>query len=68
MLCMRKGAYFFLLILKILLGKFEMRCAMLCFVFTLMLIGYRGSTREKALSSIIEAFNNTLQHQFVEKK
>ncbi|KAH9755784.1 Interferon-related developmental regulator family protein / IFRD protein family [Citrus sinensis] len=28
----------------------------------------RGSTREKALSSIIEAFNNTLQHQFVEKK
>ncbi|CAL2233953.1 unnamed protein product [Prunus armeniaca] len=28
----------------------------------------RGSTREKALSSIIEAFNSNLQHQFVEKK
>ncbi|XP_044474467.1 interferon-related developmental regulator 1-like [Mangifera indica] len=28
----------------------------------------RGSTREKALASIIEAFNNSLQHQFVEKK
>ncbi|KAL3840484.1 hypothetical protein ACJIZ3_025075 [Penstemon smallii] len=28
----------------------------------------RGSTREGALSSIIEAFNNSLQHEFVEKK
>ncbi|KAL0366271.1 UNVERIFIED_CONTAM: hypothetical protein Sradi_3517200 [Sesamum radiatum] len=28
----------------------------------------RGSTREKALASIIEAFNNSLQHEFVEKK
>ncbi|GFP93732.1 interferon-related developmental regulator 1 [Phtheirospermum japonicum] len=28
----------------------------------------RGSTREKALASIIEAFNNSLQHDFVEKK
>ncbi|XP_039050095.1 interferon-related developmental regulator 1-like isoform X1 [Hibiscus syriacus] len=28
----------------------------------------RGSTREKALASIIEAFNSDLQHQFVEKK
>ncbi|XVF64178.1 hypothetical protein PTKIN_Ptkin09bG0147200 [Pterospermum kingtungense] len=28
----------------------------------------RGSTREKALGAIIEAFNNDLQHQFVEKK
>ncbi|KAK4770512.1 hypothetical protein SAY87_031044 [Trapa incisa] len=28
----------------------------------------RGSTREKALSTIIEAFNNELQHLFVEKK
>ncbi|KAJ4701627.1 Interferon-related developmental regulator like [Melia azedarach] len=28
----------------------------------------RGSTREKALTSIIEAFNSGLQHQFVEKK
>ncbi|XP_022140322.1 interferon-related developmental regulator 1 [Momordica charantia] len=28
----------------------------------------RGSTREKALSSIIENFSNNLQHQFVEKK
>ncbi|XP_039069899.1 uncharacterized protein LOC120216603 isoform X2 [Hibiscus syriacus] len=28
----------------------------------------RGSTREKALSVIIEAFNSNLQHQFVEKK
>ncbi|XP_011074362.1 interferon-related developmental regulator 1 [Sesamum indicum] len=28
----------------------------------------RGSTREKALTSIIEAFNNSLQHEFVEKK
>ncbi|XP_039037887.1 interferon-related developmental regulator 1-like [Hibiscus syriacus] len=28
----------------------------------------RGSTREKALSSIIEAFNSDLQRQFVEKK
>lgn len=28
----------------------------------------RGSTREKALASIIEAFNSNLQHQFVEKK
>ncbi|KAK9270435.1 hypothetical protein L1049_026014 [Liquidambar formosana] len=27
----------------------------------------RGSTREKALSSIVEAFNGNLQHQFVEK-
>ncbi|KAF8406208.1 hypothetical protein HHK36_008293 [Tetracentron sinense] len=28
----------------------------------------RGSAREKALSLIIEAFTNSLQHQFVEKK
>ncbi|CAK7347437.1 unnamed protein product [Dovyalis caffra] len=28
----------------------------------------RGSTREKALAAIIEAFNTNLQHQFVEKK
>ncbi|XP_015900563.3 uncharacterized protein LOC107433737 isoform X1 [Ziziphus jujuba] len=28
----------------------------------------RGSTREKALRSIREAFNNNLQHEFVEKK
>lgn len=28
----------------------------------------RGSTREKALSAIIEAFNSGLQHEFVEKK
>ncbi|XP_062101206.1 uncharacterized protein LOC133807080 isoform X2 [Humulus lupulus] len=28
----------------------------------------RGSTRENALSSIIVAFNNSLQHRFVEKK
>ncbi|XVE95024.1 hypothetical protein REPUB_Repub02eG0060400 [Reevesia pubescens] len=28
----------------------------------------RGSTREKALAVIIEAFNSDLQHQFVEKK
>ncbi|XP_022772916.1 interferon-related developmental regulator 1-like isoform X2 [Durio zibethinus] len=28
----------------------------------------RGSTREKALTVIIEAFNGNLQHQFVEKK
>ncbi|TKY74977.1 Interferon-related developmental regulator 1 [Spatholobus suberectus] len=28
----------------------------------------RGSTREKALSSIIDAFNSNIQHQFVEKK
>ncbi|CAJ1973466.1 unnamed protein product [Sphenostylis stenocarpa] len=28
----------------------------------------RGSTREKALTSIIDAFNNNMQHQFVEKK
>ncbi|KAK6116007.1 hypothetical protein DH2020_008276 [Rehmannia glutinosa] len=28
----------------------------------------RGSTREKALASIIEAFNSSLQHDFVEKK
>ncbi|XP_044511423.1 interferon-related developmental regulator 1-like isoform X2 [Mangifera indica] len=28
----------------------------------------RGSTREKALASIIESFSNNLQHQFVEKK
>ncbi|OWM80637.1 hypothetical protein CDL15_Pgr006667 [Punica granatum] len=28
----------------------------------------RGSTREKALSTIIDAFNNGLQHEFVEKK
>ncbi|XP_019436959.1 PREDICTED: interferon-related developmental regulator 1-like [Lupinus angustifolius] len=28
----------------------------------------RGSTREKALSIIIEAFNSNMQHQFVEKK
>lgn len=28
----------------------------------------RGATREKALASIIEAFNSELQHQFVEKK
>uniref|UniRef100_A0A2P2M9X6 Interferon-related developmental regulator N-terminal domain-containing protein n=1 Tax=Rhizophora mucronata TaxID=61149 RepID=A0A2P2M9X6_RHIMU len=28
----------------------------------------RGSTREKALAAIIEAFNASLQHQFVENK
>lgn len=28
----------------------------------------RGSTREKALESIIEAFSSNLQHEFVEKK
>ncbi|KAJ7958257.1 interferon-related developmental regulator 1 [Quillaja saponaria] len=28
----------------------------------------RGSTREKALAAIIEAFNGNLQHQFVEKR
>ncbi|XP_073316272.1 uncharacterized protein [Primulina huaijiensis] len=28
----------------------------------------RGSTREKALASIIEAFTNSLEHEFVEKK
>lgn len=28
----------------------------------------RGSTREKALASIIESFNSSLQHEFVEKK
>ncbi|KAI5655197.1 hypothetical protein M9H77_32384 [Catharanthus roseus] len=28
----------------------------------------RGSTREKALAGIIEAFNSNLQHDFVEKK
>ncbi|EEF52291.1 interferon-related developmental regulator 1 [Ricinus communis] len=28
----------------------------------------RGATREKALASIIEAFNSNLQHQFLEKK
>ncbi|XP_050206732.1 uncharacterized protein LOC126656255 [Mercurialis annua] len=28
----------------------------------------RGAIREKALASIIEAFNSNLQHQFVEKK
>ncbi|KAK4354727.1 hypothetical protein RND71_026921 [Anisodus tanguticus] len=28
----------------------------------------RGSTREKALESIIEAFNSDIQHEFVEKK
>ncbi|XP_060199338.1 uncharacterized protein LOC132627779 [Lycium barbarum] len=28
----------------------------------------RGSTREKALTSIIEAFNSNIQHEFVEKK
>ncbi|KAA8528463.1 hypothetical protein F0562_035818 [Nyssa sinensis] len=28
----------------------------------------RGSTREKALSSIIETFNSNLQHEFVDKK
>ncbi|KAK4348609.1 hypothetical protein RND71_031364 [Anisodus tanguticus] len=28
----------------------------------------RGSTREKALASIIEAFNSNIQHEFVEKK
>ncbi|KAL9386047.1 hypothetical protein Peur_023057 [Populus x canadensis] len=28
----------------------------------------RGSTREKALAAIIDAFNTNLQHQFVEKK
>ncbi|KAL6216687.1 PREDICTED: interferon-related developmental regulator 1 [Fragaria vesca subsp. vesca] len=28
----------------------------------------RGSTREKALASILEAFNSSLQHEFVEKK
>ncbi|QCE16463.1 interferon-related developmental regulator 1-like [Vigna unguiculata] len=28
----------------------------------------RGSTREKAFSSIIDAFNSNMQHQFVEKK
>ncbi|KAG2699008.1 hypothetical protein I3760_07G173100 [Carya illinoinensis] len=28
----------------------------------------RGSTREKAMASIIEAFNSSLQHDFLEKK
>lgn len=28
----------------------------------------RGSTRENALASIIEAFNSDIQHEFVEKK
>lgn len=28
----------------------------------------RGSTREKALTSIIETFNSNLQHAFMEKK
>ncbi|XP_059634390.1 uncharacterized protein LOC132276797 [Cornus florida] len=28
----------------------------------------RGSTREKALSTILEAFNSDIQHEFVEKK
>ncbi|WOH06956.1 hypothetical protein DCAR_0626385 [Daucus carota subsp. sativus] len=28
----------------------------------------RGSTREKALASIIDAFNSKIQHEFVEKK
>ncbi|KAF3446557.1 hypothetical protein FNV43_RR11737 [Rhamnella rubrinervis] len=28
----------------------------------------RGSTREKALASILDAFNSSMQHQFVEKK
>ncbi|XP_059461356.1 uncharacterized protein LOC132190397 [Corylus avellana] len=28
----------------------------------------RGSTREKALAAIIEAFNSSMQHQFLEKK
>ncbi|CAH9131952.1 unnamed protein product [Cuscuta epithymum] len=28
----------------------------------------RGSTREKALASMIEAFNSSVQHEFVEKK
>ncbi|KAB1204036.1 Interferon-related developmental regulator 1 [Morella rubra] len=28
----------------------------------------RGSTREKALASIVEAFSSSLQHQFLEKK
>ncbi|KAF5739470.1 hypothetical protein HS088_TW12G00676 [Tripterygium wilfordii] len=28
----------------------------------------RGSTREKALTAIIEAFNSNMQHEFVEKK
>ena len=28
----------------------------------------RGSTREKALASIVEAFNSSLQYEFVEKK
>ncbi|KAI8550076.1 hypothetical protein RHMOL_Rhmol06G0076000 [Rhododendron molle] len=28
----------------------------------------RGSTREKALAAVIEAFNSSLQHEFVEKK
>lgn len=28
----------------------------------------RGSTREKALASIIDAFNSNMQHQFLEKK
>ncbi|BAT77913.1 hypothetical protein VIGAN_02052500 [Vigna angularis var. angularis] len=28
----------------------------------------RGSTREKAFQSIIDAFNSSMQHQFVEKK
>lgn len=29
---------------------------------------YRASTREKALASIIDAFNSKVQHEFVEKK
>ncbi|KAK4387599.1 Interferon-related developmental regulator 1 [Sesamum angolense] len=40
------------------------------FLLTFCVLWYlfRGSTREKALASIIEAFNNSLQHEFVEKK
>lgn len=29
---------------------------------------FRGSTREKALASIIESFNSSLQNEFVEAK
>lgn len=31
-------------------------------------LGYRSAIREKALASIIDTFNSSLQHEFVEKK
>lgn len=31
-------------------------------------LAFRGSTREKALASIVEVFNSNIQHEFVEKK